>query len=75
MILFALLAVPLGNAILASTSRRDQALAVAYFMYLVMSVTNPNFFSSMGVLILAILLANIYQARHREAPSTVRGKT
>jgi hypothetical protein len=75
LIMFGLLSVPLANAMLTSNSRHDKAIAVAYFMYLVMSATNPNFFSSMGVLILAILLANIYQAQHRETLLTVKGKT
>jgi hypothetical protein len=62
-IVFGLLSLPLVSAILAPTSSRDKALAVAYFLYLVMSASNPILFSSMGTLILAGLVANIFQAR------------
>jgi hypothetical protein len=37
--------------------RRDRALAIAWFLYLLMCATNPNLFSSMGILILAALLS------------------
>jgi hypothetical protein len=62
-IMFGLLSLPLLGAILLPTSRRDKALAVAYFLYLVMSASNPILFSSMGTLILAGLVANIFLAR------------
>lgn len=32
----------------------------AYFFYLIMSISNPLFFSSLGMLILSILLANLF---------------
>lgn len=35
-------------------------LAVAYAFYLVMNFTNPNLFSSMGILILCIILSRLY---------------
>jgi hypothetical protein len=60
LIMLALLALPLISAIFFPTSRRDKALAVAWFLYLVMSATNPMLFSSMGTLILAGLIANIF---------------
>jgi hypothetical protein len=55
-----LISLPLAYAVLMPTSRRDKVLAVAYFLYLVMSASNPMFFSSTGILILAILVANIF---------------
>jgi hypothetical protein len=60
LIILALLTLPLVSAILSPTSRRDRALAVAWFLYLVMSASNPILFSSMGTLILAGLTANIF---------------
>jgi hypothetical protein len=42
-------------------SRRDKVLALAYFLYLVMSASNPMFFSSTGILILTILVANVFK--------------
>jgi hypothetical protein len=70
-IMFGLLLLPLASAILAPTSRRDKALAVGYFLYLVMSFSNPILFSSMGTLILSGLVANIFLARGRE-PGTMQ---
>lgn len=57
-----LLVMPLSLA-LSSGSRLERALAISYAVYLVICVTNPNLFSSMGVLILSILLANGAMAR------------
>jgi hypothetical protein len=38
-------------------------MAVGYSFYLLMCVTNPNLFSSMGILILCLLLSGLYSAR------------
>jgi hypothetical protein len=46
---------------------------MAYFLYLVMSASNPILFSSMGILILAILVANDFQRREREDLSPMPG--
>jgi hypothetical protein len=43
------------------------APAIAWLLYLVMCFSNPNLFSSMGILILAVLLANIFLKRKNEA--------
>jgi hypothetical protein len=51
-----LLLIPVTFAFTAG-AKRDRALAVSYAIYLVMCVTNPNLFSSMGILILSVLLA------------------
>jgi hypothetical protein len=64
--MMALLLFPVAYAFFVQTSRRERSLAVAYFLYLVMCASNPNLFSSMGVLILAALVANIFQMRDSE---------
>jgi hypothetical protein len=71
LVMLALLLVPIAHAFFADTHRRERGLAVAYFLYLMMCATNPNLFSSMGMLILATLLANIFRMRPRE-PSAVK---
>jgi hypothetical protein len=72
LVMLALLLFPIANAFFTQVSPRERALAVAYFLYLVMCISNPNLFSSMGILILAILLANIFQARERELRAVKR---
>jgi hypothetical protein len=72
LVMFGLLVLPLLSAILLPTSRRDKALTVAYFLYLVMSASNPILFSSMGTLILSALVANIFQTRGREPRAAKR---
>jgi hypothetical protein len=72
LIMLALLALPLISAIFSPTSRRDKALAVAWFLYLVMSASNPILFSSMGTLILAGLIANIFPSPDRGPPAVKR---
>jgi hypothetical protein len=58
-IMMAMLLLPVAHAFTGGASRRERALAVAYFLYLVMCASNPNLFCSLGMLILAILVANI----------------
>lgn len=41
----------------------EKYIAVAYSFYLVMCFTNPNLFSSMGILILCVVLSGLYRAR------------
>lgn len=60
-----LLLTPVSFAFVAG-GQRDRALAVSYALYLVMCVTNPNLFSSMGILILSVLLADV--AMNSEGP-------
>lgn len=71
LIIMALLVLPLTSAIFLPTSRRNKALALAWFLYLVMSASNPILFSSMGILILAGLIANILPLPDR-APNVKR---
>ena len=45
------------------TNRRyikHKHIIIAYFLYLIMSFTNPLFFSSLGMLIFSIIIANIF---------------
>jgi hypothetical protein len=41
----------------------ERPLAIAWASYLVMCISNPNLFSSMGILILSVLLARLYARR------------
>jgi hypothetical protein len=43
---------------------KENHIIIAYFLYLIMSFTNPLFFSSLGMLIFAILLANIFTHKY-----------
>jgi hypothetical protein len=72
LIMLALLLFPIAHAFLAQTNRRERSLAVGYFLYLVMCASNPNLFSSMGMLILAVLLAKIFQTRDRKMSAAKR---
>lgn len=72
LIMLALLLFPVAHAFLAQTNRHDRSLAVGYLLYLGMCALNPNLFSSMGVLILTVLLANIFQTRNREMSAAKR---
>lgn len=51
-----LLLMPISFAF-SNGSQRLRALAASYALYLLMCVTNPNLFSSMGTLILSVLIA------------------
>ena len=70
--MMALLLVPVANALLPEASRKTRALAMAYAAYLVTCASNPTLFSSMGILILAVLLANIFREHDREIPTAAR---
>jgi hypothetical protein len=59
-VMMILLLVPVGSGVL-SRRPKDISLAIAWLLYLVMCASNPNLFSSMGILILAILMANLFQ--------------
>ena len=60
-IMMFLLAYPIVSAFLVSVDRRPRALAVGFLAYLGMCATNPLLFSSLGMLILSAVLANIFQ--------------
>jgi hypothetical protein len=57
--MMAMLLFPIAHAFTARATRQQRALAVAFFLYLVMCASNPNLFCSLGRMILAVLVANI----------------
>ena len=44
---------------------KEKHIIISYFLYLIMSFTNPLFFSSLGMLIFAIILSNLFIDKHR----------
>jgi hypothetical protein len=56
-----LITFPLLYAFVINRRYPDRHLIVAYGFYLLMCASNPNLFSSMGILILSIVLANIFR--------------
>ncbi len=62
-VMFGLLVQPIVRAFGRGGTARDATLAVGYAYYMLMCMTNPNMFSSMGILILSVMLATSYSAR------------
>jgi hypothetical protein len=62
--LLTLLLLPVENAFIQS-GRQEHSLAIAWLLYLVVCFSNPNLFSSMGILILSALVANVFLRRDR----------
>lgn len=62
-VMFWLLLLPMLRLLARGRSSRDKAIAVGYGFYMLMCVSNPNMFSSMGILILSVMLAMTYSAR------------
>jgi hypothetical protein len=56
-----LLIYPIIYAFLLSPSYKQKNMIIGYLAYLVMSMTNPLLFSSMGIMYLAIIMSNISQ--------------
>ncbi len=65
-IMFSLLLFPVWHAFANNRSHAEKAIAMGYTAYLVMCISNPNMFSSMGVLILSIMLGNIFLQSHKK---------
>jgi hypothetical protein len=59
--LIILLIYPLIYGFVQRRSYPEKHLLVAYGLYLLMSATNPLLFSSAGILVLSVVLANIFQ--------------
>jgi hypothetical protein len=60
-IMFLMLGYPIFKSFrLGKGARLQKHIAVAYSFYLLMCFTNPNLFSSMGILILCLVLAGLY---------------
>lgn len=64
-LMLALLVYPVVRLYLDNRSSRDRTLAVAFGAYLVMCISNPNLFSSMGILILCVILGIIHLPANR----------
>lgn len=67
-LMLALLLTPIWRAFSSRGSLANRAIALGYALYLVMCMSNPNLFSSMGILILCVTLARLYPA----TPGTAR---
>lgn len=65
-IIFSLLLFPVWHAFANNRRHAEKAIAIGYTAYLVMCISNPNMFSSMGVLILSIMLGNIFLQSHKK---------
>ena len=62
--MLALLLFPLLYGFVLNRRYAEKHLIVAYGFYLLMCASNPNLFSSMGILILSIVLANIFRVEN-----------
>lgn len=60
LILFSLLLFPIWYAFFKTHSSSLRAVAISFGAYLIMCASNPNLFSSTGILILAVILGRIY---------------
>lgn len=60
MLMLGLLLFPLLYAFVLYRSFDEKHIIIGYAFYLVMCISNPNLFSSMGILILSVVLANIF---------------
>ncbi len=69
--MLALLLYPVLHAFVMRPSSGQRHLVIAWAFYLLMCVSNPNLFSSMGILILSILIANLF--RLDRAPARAGG--
>jgi hypothetical protein len=59
-IVLGLLLFPVWHAFSANRSRLTKAIAIGFVFYLGMCASNPNLFSSMGILILSVMLSAIF---------------
>lgn len=59
-IMLGLLLFPIWHAFVANRSRRRKAVAIGFAFYLAMCSSNPNLFSSMGILILSVVLGILF---------------
>jgi hypothetical protein len=66
-LLFLLILYPVFVGFLSKEPFKERYLITAYTFYLVMSATNPLFFSSLGMLILSVIIANIFIERFKNS--------
>jgi len=73
LVMLILMIYPILYAFILRPSYRDKHIIIAYTAYLIMCMTNPLFFSSTGMLILAIILANIsiFNSAFKESHSSM----
>ena len=70
-VMLGLLLFPVWHAFAANQSRTSKAIAIGFTFYLGMCASNPNMFSSMGILILSVMLSTIFLSdRARSSLST-----
>lgn len=63
--LFILMLYPVFITIYSKKIFIERSIIIAYIFYLVMSATNPLFFSSLGMLILSVIVANIFIKKYQ----------
>lgn len=73
-IMFALLLFPIVHAFVLNRRFPQKAVVIGYGAYLVMCISNPNLFSSMGTLILSVILATIYLSPKMNKTPWARGQ-
>jgi hypothetical protein len=71
-VMFLLLVFPLLYVLFYRPSYPDREHLVGYGFYLIMCASNPNLFSSMGILILSVIVANIYLYESNQAAVQLR---
>ena len=60
LIILVLLLFPIWYAFFKTTSDSQRVIAIGFSGYLVMCISNPTLFSSMGILLLCVILARVY---------------
>ena len=71
-VMLGLLLFPVVHPFATNRSLGDKAIAVGFACYLLMCFSNPNLFSSMGILILSGILANIFATKRGAGTLLVR---
>jgi hypothetical protein len=63
-IMLLMLFYPIVAAFFINKHYMEKHIIIAYFFYLIMCISNPNLFSSMGMLILSMIMANMFLLRN-----------
>ena len=63
-IMLLMLFYPIVSAFFIDKHYMEKHIIIAYFFYLIMNMSNPNLFSSMGMLILSMIMANMFLLRN-----------
>ena len=63
-IMLLMLFYPIVSAFFINKYYMEKHIIIAYFFYLIMCISNPNLFSSMGMLILSMIMANMFLLRN-----------